>query len=280
MGMKAVVCDCMTALQPVVAGKPLAPWTGGKRLLAKRLIARINDVPHMTYAEPFVGIGGVFLRRNMRPKSEVINDINSDIINMFRVAQRHPEAFIVAMGQQIASREELQRLRRVDPETLTDIERAVRFLYLQRLAFGGRVDGAMGIGFARVGGWHINRLYPENLRDTINALHKRLGSVVLERLPWDDFIRRYDREKTLFYLDPPYFGHEGDYGKGLFGRGNFAAMADVLRGLRGRFILSLNDRPEVREIFAGFDMEEVGVTYFQGAGCGATKEAREVIISN
>jgi DNA adenine methylase len=114
----------------------------------------------------------------------------------------------------------------------------------------------------------------------IEAVHERLAGVVIERLDWSAFIARYDRPGTLFYLDPPYFGCERDYGDGMFARDQFARMADQLHGMQGRFILSLNDRPEVREIFAGFDFEDVGLRYTIGGAKSAAKEAREVIISN
>ena len=83
---------------------------------------------------------------------------------------------------------------------------------------------------------------------------------------------------TLFYIDPPYWGHETDYGKGLFARDDFARMADLLRGLKGRFILSLNDRPEVRETFAGFRVEEVTTRY--SANAKAARRVGELLIGN
>ena len=73
----------------------------------------------------------------------------------------------------------------------------------------------------------------------------------MECLAWATFIRRYDKPFALFYIDPPYWGHETDYGKGLFEREDFGRMAELLSGLKGRFILSLNGGPEVRELFAG-----------------------------
>ena len=100
--------------------------------------------------------------------------------------------------------------------------------------------------------------------------------MTIENLDWSAFIARYDREGALFYLDPPYFGCERDYGD-RFGREQFTRMAEQLAGLKGRFILSLNDRPEVREIFAAFDIEAVG-THYGIAGKGA-QAAREVIIT-
>ena len=91
-------------------------------------------------------------------------------------------------------------------------------------------------------------------------------------------IDRYDRPEALFYLDPPYWGNEDDYVPGAFGRPQFAIMADRLRLLKGRGILSLNDVPGVRETFAGFRMEEAQLPYTIGQASGGIKEAKEVLI--
>lgn len=263
------------ALEPVAPVRPLAPYIGGKKNLARRLVERIAAVPHTTYAEVFVGMGGVFFRRDQRPKSEVINDWSEDVSTFFRVLQRHYVAFMEMLRWQVTSRAGFEKLMRQDPSTLTDLERSARFLYLQRLAFGGHVSrrtfGVVPSGAAR---FDVTKIGP-----MVEAAHERLSGVVIERLSWERFIPRYDRPGTLFYLDPPYYGCEGDYGRDLFDRGQFEAMAQQLRGLDGRFILSLNDHPDVRRIFAGFDIEAVNVRYSIG-GMANSKVAGEVIISN
>ena len=95
-----------------------------------------------------------------------------------------------------------------------------------------------------------------------------------------EFIRRYDKPPMLFYIDPPYWGHEADYGKGIFAREDFARMADQLRDMNGRFLLSINDRPEVRDIFAGFEMEEVAIRYSASPTGYDYRRATELLISN
>ncbi len=102
---------------------------------------------------------------------------------------------------------------------------------------------------------------------------------MIECLDYKEFIQRYDRTGTLFYLDPPYYGNENAYGKGLFSRDEFGAMAELLAGIKGTFILSLNDRPEVRRIFKAFNIYKVKTTYTI-AGNGKAKPVGEVLISN
>lgn len=262
-------------LVPVLPVRPIAPYIGGKRNLAQRLVKMIESVPHGTYAEPFVGMGGVFFRRSLRPRGEVINDRSGDVATLFRILQRHYSLFMQMMRFDLTSRKEFGRLLDTRVDTLTDLERAARFLYLQRTGFGGKVSGrTFGVQLAAPARFSITRL--ESLLEDV---HERLSDVVIECLTWQEFIARYDRPDTLFYLDPPYWGCESDYGKGMFGRDEFEQMASILAGIKGRFILSLNDRPEVRRIFKAFRQEQVETTYTVG-GRGKPKPVGELVITN
>lgn len=262
-------------LSPVAPVRPVAGYIGGKRNLSKRLVALIGSIPHDAYAEPFVGMGGVFLRRDRRPAAEFINDISGDIATFFRVLQEHYPYFVDMLRWRVASRAEFDRLLALPADRLTDLQRAARFLYVQRLAFGGKVQGrSFGVSAGQPARFNVARLEP-----MLADVHERLQGVVIEQLPWADFIRRYDRLGTLFYLDPPYFGSEGDYGRDAFDRGQFETMADALAALSGRFILSLNDHSEVRRIFARFRLIEAETSYSVGGGNNA-RPARELIITN
>ncbi len=223
--------------------------------------------------QAFVGMGGVFFRRRRRPQMEVINDINSDVVTLFRILQRHYQQFLDVLKWQVCSRAEFERLTRVDPDTLTDLERAARFLYLQRAAFGGKVaKQTFGIDFQQGARFDLTKIVP-----MLEDVHERLCGVVIERMPFAACIARYDsRPGTLFYLDPPYWGCTDDYGQGLFSEADFAVLRAQLAQMQGRFILSLNDLPEVREMFAEFEIEEVALHYGVGGG---QRPAREVIIS-
>lgn len=251
----------------------LAPWIGGKRNLARRLTARIEAVPHTCYAEPFVGMGGVFLRRRKRASAEAINDWSRDVVNLFRIVQRHPEALFREFEYRIAARDEFARLVAIDPDTLTDLERAVRFAYLQYSAFGGKPQ-CRSFGRSATG---PSRWNPERVENILRPIGQRLAGVTIERLPFKEFIRLYDRPATLFYCDPPYFGCESYYGKGLFQRDDFAGLAEALKTIQGRFILSINDVPEIRNLFAWASIEEEPVTY--SVDRNATKRVTELVIT-
>lgn len=259
----------LEAVQPV---RPLAPYVGGKRALSKQLVEMIDAAPHGIYAEPFVGMGGVFFRRRRRPRKEVINDISADVVTLFRLLQRHFQQLLDVLKWQICSRAEFERLMAVDPETLTDLERAARFLYLQRTAFGGKVTGRnFGISYEGSARFNLTKLVP-----MLVDVHERLCGVDIERLPYADLVARYDRSGTLFYLDPPYHGNEQDYGAGVFSTADFERLSALLEAIEGRFIMSINDTPEIRELFAGFTIEGVGVNYRLS---GKVTPARELIIS-
>ncbi|MBW6524407.1 DNA adenine methylase [Sphingomonas sp. RHCKR47] len=261
-------------MTPVAPVTPPAAYLGGKRNLARRLCALISTIPHRAYIEPFVGMGGIFLRRAARPTVEVINDLAGDVANLFRVARRHYEPLVEEMAWLLAGRDEFERYRRVDPTTLTDIERACRFLYLQRLAFGGRVSGRT-FGVRRDQSSRFNHAH---LRGELRRLRDRLQPVTIEQLPWSDVVRRYDGTDALFYLDPPYDETEG-YGV-EFGRADYVAMAEQLAQIRGRFVLSINATPFVRETFARFDIAEVDTTWTLATATAGAQRVKELIIRN
>ena len=262
--------DEFAAVTPV---HPPAPYIGGKRKLAARLVQQIGAVPHRTYAEVFVGMGGVFFRRQKQPRAEVINDRNGEVANLFRILQRHYPQFMDTLRWQLTGRREFERLQASNAAAVTDLERAGRFLYLQKTAFGGKVAGqSFGVDPSSSASFNLTRLEP-----LLAEVHERLAGVTIECLDWLPFIDRYDRAETLFYLDPPYFGSERDYGATLFGREQFEVMAERLSRLKGRFILSINDVPAIRKIFAAFDQDEVQLNYTVGGGKG--RPARELIIT-
>lgn len=252
--------------------RPAAAYIGGKRRLGELLARRIEAVPHETYAEPFVGMGGVFFRRQWAPRREVVNDVSRDVATLFRILQRHYPQFMETLKFQITSRAEFERLGACNVDTLTDLERAARFLYLQRLAFGGKVAGRnFGVEPTRGARFDVTKLGP-----LLDEIHERLAGVVIECLPWSDFIDRYDGARTLFYLDPPYWGSETDYGTGVFARADFARLAQRLSEIAGRFMLSVNDVPQTREAFGRFAIEPVSTRYTIS---GKWMDVAEILVS-
>ena len=175
---------------------PIIPWIGGKRRLAELLISRFP--PHSCYVEVFAGGAAVYFARNPADV-EVLNDVNGDLVNLYRVVRHHLEEFVRQFKWALSSRQVFEWTKVTRPETLTDIQRAARFFYLQQQSFGGRVDG-QNWGTATTAP-SINLL---RIEENLSAAHLRLAcGTYIEQLDWAACIERYDRPHTLFYLDPP-----------------------------------------------------------------------------
>ncbi|MCG7655952.1 DNA adenine methylase [Wielerella bovis] len=251
---------------------PLRGWFGGKYRLTSTLIPLIP--PHRCYAEVFGGAAWLlFHKPNEISKLEVINDINSDIINLYRVVQNHLPELLRLAETMLPSREEFERLQALEPRHLTDIQRAVRFLYLHRLCFGGRVGNPI-FSAQTV---KRPRFNAKKLTEQLESGRERLQQVLLENLNYQEFIQRYDKPDTFFYIDPPYWDREYEYGIGLFGKADFEKLATQLRQIKGKFLLSINDKPQIRQIFAGFEMQTVQLRY---SVHDSNKQGTELLIAN
>ena len=251
-----------------MSAQPIIPWIGGKRRLADRIFALFPA--HSCYVEPFAGGAALFFLRPVPAEVEVLNDVNGDLINLYRVVQNHLEEFVRQFKWALSSRQVFKWLQMTRPETLTDIQRAARFYYLQQSAFGGRVDDqTYGTATTTPPGLNLLRL-----EEALSAAHLRLSSTYIEHLGWQEVIKKYDREHTLFYCDPPYWQTEV-YGV-PFGLEQYEAIATVLREIKGKAIVSLNDHPDIRRVFAGFHIETTDIKYTVGGGKGS--DAKEVLI--
>jgi len=247
---------------------PIIPWIGGKRRLAERLLPYFPN--HHCYVEPFAGGAALFFLRPVPAEVEVVNDVNGELVNLYRVVKCHLEEFVRQFKWALSSRQVFKWLDATPDETLTDIQRAAKFYYLQQSAFGGRVQGrTYGVATTTPPGLNLLRI-----EENLSAAHLRLASAYIENLPWQECVRRYDRPHTFFFMDPPYWQTEG-YGV-EFGFEQYEQMADVLRGLKGKAIVTLNDHPDIRKVFDGFVIESTDIRYTVGGGAGV--ERREVII--
>lgn len=249
---------------------PLIPWIGGKRRLAKHLLPLFPV--HSCYVEPFCGAAALFFMKTP-VEAEVLNDINGDLISLYRVVKNHPEEFIRQFEWSVSSREIYEWERATPVEPLTDIQRAARFYFLQKLGFGGKVEGRT-FGTATTSPPRFNR---QRIEADLLAAHARLARTYIEHLEWSECVRRYDRPHTLFYCDPPYWGTEG-YGV-TFSLEEYDRMAELARTIKGRMVISVNDIPEMRKAFAGLRLETVDIQYNVG-GSQRCKPSKELIIIN
>ena len=127
-----------------------------------------------------------------------------------------------------------------------------------------------------------HRRSPFNLlriEEELSEAHLRLSTVFIENKPYQKILERYDKPETFFYLDPPYFNCENYYGKGIFTKDDFTILADLLSNVSGKFILSINDVPEIREIFSTFKFQEV-TTRYSSSATARKKIAHELLVMN
>jgi len=251
-------------------------YLGGKSRLAKKIVSMI-PADHVCYCETFCGAAWVLYEKSPS-KSEVINDLDGELVTLWRVLQCHLEEFLRYFKYAVTSRQIFELENKKDTSTLTDIQRAVRYFYLQRLGFGGKVSGRT-FGTSATG---PSRLNLTNIEERLLEVHWRLERVVIEHLDACACIERYDRPTTLFYVDPPYFGTAGYAVK--FEEADYERLRATLAAIKGRFLLSLNEHPEVRRIFKQFNFTRVTTRYSTGSGianAGMRKADQvEFVISN
>jgi len=204
-------------------------------------------------------------------KAEVINDISTDLVTLYRVLQSHPKEFEKQFQYQISSRKQFDDLKIQDTSTLTDIQKAVRFFYLQKLCFGASIESkSYGVSTSSKA-----RINSRNFESNIKEFHQRLSRVVIENLDWHKVIERYDRKHTLFYCDPPYFQTAG-YGVS-FNWSEYEKLADYMKTIKGMMIISINNHPDIQKLFSDFKIIPVKTTYT----CSGKQQAvTELLILN
>lgn len=226
-------------------------WQGGKFKAAARLCQILPA--HQCYVEVFAGAANLLFVKS-QSKTEVLNDINSELINLFRIVRYHPREFINELILVSQSRLEFADFRK--QPGLTDVQRAARTWFIMRTSFGGRGGTTSpAFGYATLGKANFRR----TAFAAVRRCHKRLDGVYIENLDFADCINRYDRPHTFFYCDPPYL----DLGGYIypFGLKEHHQLASVLRRIKGKFLLSINNHPVIRGLYKGFSVLKVKVKY-------------------
>lgn len=247
-------------------------YVGGKSQLAPKVIPLIAK--HTCYVEVFAGAAWMLFKKPVS-EVEIINDINSELVTLYRIVRCHYEEFARYFELIISSRDEYDRMKDTDPSTLTDIQRAVRFYYLIKNSFGSKIE-SISYNVATTKNPRITR---KTIDESLLEAHKRIEKVYIENKPYQYIIDRYDKPHTFMCIDPPYYKCETYYGKGIFSREDFITLRDMLSKCKSKFIMSINDVPEIREMYKQFRIVDVPTTYTLG---GADKSIRvgELLIMN
>ena len=218
---------------------PFLKWPGGKRWLVPRLLELIGDMAFNRYFEPFAGGAALFFA--LQPRSAVLSDVNADLINTYRQVRRHAHEITRRLRQLSVDRETYYDLRSQEPKD--KIDRAVRFLYLNRTAFGGiyRLNHQGRFNVPYGGGQRSPAILWE--RDLL-----RPAARVLRRseLKADDFqlVLQEAGAGDLVYCDPTYTVSHSDNGFVRYNESNFRwedqrRLAEVCEELRARGVTVL-----------------------------------------
>lgn len=245
-------------------------WIGGKRLLRKAILERFPSDEVGRYIEVFGGAGWVLFAKEKLPNQlEVYNDIDGNLVNLFRCVKYHCGEVQRELDWLLTSREQFfDCMEQLDMRGLTDIQRAARFFYTVKLSFGSD-----------------RRTYATSSKtiDTATAylekVKERLRGVNIEHSDFEALTKTYDRKNALFYYDPPYIGTEKYY-NAHFTAEDHQRLRAVVGGIKGRFIMSYNDCPLVWELYKGFNIERVTRKTTLAGNGDNNQPFAEVIIHN
>ena len=250
-------------------------WIGGKSKLLTHILPLIQPFPgEAVYVEPCGGSGVVLINKQPHP-SETYNDTDGDLVNLFRCI-RDPDAVVHLWWELIntpVSREEfgqaIKAATNYSPES--PVKRAAQFVIACRQRFGGGHPGPRGDtdrswGTARGSGRGVNDCVSRWLGTMLSLpqIHRRLATVVIDQQDIQRCIRQWDGPSTLFYVDPPYVGTEGYY-KGGFGRQDHSRLAETLKNVVGRVVLSYYSCPEVARMYPEGRWHYTRINTFQTA---------------
>jgi len=246
-------------------------WIGGKRLLRKEILARFPEKEIGRYIEVFGGAGWVLFGKEKQPgQLEVFNDLDGDLVNLYRCIKYHRTALQEELEWLLTSREQFYAYREQLKEShgMTDIQRAARFFYLVKISFGSD---------RRTFATSSKNI--EHALEYMKKVQERLCGVVIEQKDYAGLIHVYDRRDALFYLDPPYVGTESYY-QAPFTAEDHQKLADILKGIHGQFILSYNDDPLIHSLYKNFMIEEIARRQTLSGNGKNKDDYAEVIIRN
>jgi len=251
-------------------------WMGGKSKSVKTILPLIPK--HDCYVEPFFGGGWIYFAKE-KAKVEILNDINGDLINFYEVIRTQLNEFISRFDNVLVSRELFLDYRKtMSNKSLSTIERAFRFYYVNQNAFGGLIrynkKGECNSPFAINGKVFVQSGFWDN--DKIKLAHERLKYTYIENDDYKNVLKKFDHKDAFIFIDPPYVCKDGKYnGTNDF---EYQELLEQCRNIKGKFILTLNS--EFEEMFDEFNVIHNDVHYSIGCTTESSKGYGEIIILN
>jgi len=220
-------------------------WIGGKKLLRKEIVKRFPE-EFNRYIEVFGGAAWVLFSKDKLANMEIYNDVNGDLVNLFRCVKYHCGELQRELSFMFNSRELFYDFsNQYNTRGMTDIQRAARFFMLIKTSYG---SDYRSYGCVKR---NINVMIKY-----LTDIQERLSGVVIENKDFEDLLKVYDKNDSLIYLDPPYYGTEKYY-QVQFSEEDHERLYEVLKGEKGKFILSYNDCEFIRQLYKDFNMDEV-----------------------
>lgn len=223
--------------------RPILRWAGGKSRLLSHLLPRIPE--HVCYVELFAG-GAALLLAKERSKMEVLNDINGDLVSLYRNAQYHLPALLAEMEYTLAARANLKDF--LTQPGLTELQRAARWYVRNRISFAG------GMTTYAVSRSHFPSR--ENALENLQNFNKRLDRVSIENLSYERCMEVYDSKDTFFFIDPPYLEADTGTYQGWTEK-DLRTLRKRVGKLRGQWLVTVDDSPLNRELFSDCRVEAI-----------------------
>lgn len=214
-------------------------WVGGKKALRDEILARFPR-NYKRYIEVFGGAGWVLFHKPPGNDFEVFNDFNGNLVNLYRCVREQPEALRNELRYMLNSRLDFEYMKGMlhSQAVLPDVRRAAYYYALIRYSYAA---GTSTFGSQPHAMWNNFPL--------IESAAGRLQKVVIENKDCVKLIRQYDRPESFFYCDPPYYNADQYYEAVSSDGFDHAGLADALLGIKGKFLLSYNDCPEIRALY-------------------------------
>lgn len=214
-------------------------WVGGKKALRDEILARFPR-NYKRYIEVFGGAGWVLFHKPPGNDFEVFNDFNGNLVNLYRCVREQPEALRNELRYMLNSRLDFEYMKGMlhSQAVLPDVRRAAYYYALIRYSYAA---GTSTFGSQPHAMWNNFPL--------IESAAGRLQKVVIENKDCVKLIRQYDRPESFSYCDPPYYNADQYYEAVSSDGFDHAGLADALLGIKGKFLLSYNDCPEIRALY-------------------------------
>lgn len=214
-------------------------WVGGKKALRDEILARFPR-NYKRYIEVFGGAGWVLFHKPPGNDFEVFNDFNGNLVNLYRCVREQPEALRDELRYMLNSRLDFEYMKGMlhSQAMLPDVRRAAYYYALIRYSYAA---GTSTFGSQPHAMWNNFPL--------VESAAGRLQKVVIENKDCVKLIRQYDRPESFFYCDPPYYNADQYYEAVSTDGFDHTGLANALLGIKGKFLLSYNDCPEIRALY-------------------------------